>query len=508
MTRHAVLYLAASALSLLGNSVVAVALPLLVLLRTGSATSAGTVALATAVPAVLVGIVGGLVIDRVGRRRASIVSDTVSAVAVAALPVVDLVTGLDLGWFVALGVLGAIGDVPGMTAREALVPAVARSSGVALERLVGIRESIEAGVMVVGPALAGVLLVTLGDTTVLWVTAATSALAALVTAMLPKALDTVPASPPTAAGAHPAEPLQASRTQPDGADALERSRSASAVLHGRGGRTRAALRRSCEELRAGLAVVLRDRLLLAGTLLSLGSLLVLAGLQGIVLPVHFTTTGEPGRLGLVLSAMAAGLLVGATLYSVLGPRLSPRAVFVASMLGVGVGVVGMSLLPVTWLLLASAAVTGVSSGLMNPVLQVAMMRRTPEAARGRVLGLQGSAMMAVAPVAVFGAGLLVDAAGLRTTGVVVAVGFAVVVVLGVLSPALRGLGDSEEGEGYEGYEGYEEGSLVDDGSHEDRSHDEDAPRSGVDLTSVVRDTRDHPDAAPGSRTPQAGGSSC
>lgn len=466
MTRHAVLYLTASALSLLGNSVVAVALPLLVLLRTGSATGAGTVALTSAVPAILVGIVGGVVIDRVGRRRVSIVSDLVSAGAVAALPVVDLVTGLDLGWFVALGILGAVGDVPGMTAREALVPAVSRSSGVPLERLVGIRESIEAGVMVVGPALAGVLLVTLGDTTVLWVTAATSALAALVTAALPRALDTLPTQVAgtgtgTAGAAGAAEPLPAPP--------------------GRRGRTRAALRRSSEELRAGLAVILGDRLLLGGTLLSLGSLLVLAGLQGIVLPVHFTTLGEPGRLGLVLSAMAAGLLVGAALYSVLGPRLDPRSVFVASMLGTAVGVGGMGLLPATWLLLASAAVAGVASGLMNPVLQVAMMRRTPEAARGRVLGLQGSAMMAVAPVAIFGAGLLVDAAGLRTTGVVMAVGVFVVVVLGVLSPALRGLG----------------ADGADDG----------AP-GGADLDPAVavRDTRVQPTADPAAGTRHAGGS--
>lgn len=459
MTRHAVLYLTASALSLLGNSVVAVVLPLLVLLRTGSATGAGTVALATAVPAILVGIVGGVVIDRVGRRRASIVSDLVSAGAVAALPLVDLVTGLDLGWFVALGVLGAIGDVPGMTAREALVPAVSRSSGVPLERLVGIRESIEAGVMVLGPALAGVLLVTLGDTTVLWVTAATSALAALVTAMLPKALDVLPSGE-----ADPAEllPADGSPTGP-----------------------RAALGRSTDELRAGLAVVLGDRVLLGATVLSLGSLLVLSGLQGIVLPVHFTALGEPGRLGLVLSAMAAGLLVGATGYSVVGPRVRPRSVFVASLLAAAVGVGGMSLLPTTWLLLASAALAGVASGLMNPVLQVAMMRRTPEAARGRVLGLQGSAMMAVAPVAVFGSALLVDAAGVRPTGVVVAVAFCVVVVLGVLAPALRDLGD---------------GGLPDGGTADGTAADD------MDPDAAVRHTHVLPTAAPTVDRPRAGGS--
>lgn len=473
MTRHAALYLTASALSLLGNSVVAVVLPLLVLLRTGSATAAGTVALATAVPAILVGVVGGVVIDRVGRRRASIVSDLVSAGAVAALPLVDLVTGLNLGWFVALGVLGAIGDVPGTTAREALVPAVSRSSGVPLERLVGIRESIEAAVMVIGPALAGVLLVTLGDTTVLWVTAATSALAALVTATLPSTLDVLPSEetdPTTAPHAleGPTEPHPAEQgaTEPPATG------------------PRAALRRSTGELRAGLAVVLGDRVLLGGTVLSLGSLLVLAGLQGIVLPVHLTALGEPGRLGLVLSAMAAGLLVGATAYSVVGPRVPPRGVFVASMLAAAVGVGGMSLLPTTWLLLASAALAGVASGLMNPVLQVAMMRRTPEAARGRVLGLQGSAMMAVAPVAVFGAGLLVDSAGVRPTGVVVAVSFCAVVVLGLLAPALRDLGD---------------GGLPDGPA--DRASVDD-----MDPDATVRDTHVLPTAAPTVEHPRAGGS--
>ena len=52
MTRIPILYLTSYGISLLGNSVTAIALPLLVLLTTGSAGDAGLVAIAGAVPAV------------------------------------------------------------------------------------------------------------------------------------------------------------------------------------------------------------------------------------------------------------------------------------------------------------------------------------------------------------------------------------------------------------------------------------------------------------------------
>lgn len=121
-----------SALSLLGNSVAAVVLPLVLLARTGDALAAGTLALVCAVPQMLVGLLGGALLDRVNRRNVSIVSDLVSAASVALLPIVDMVWGLSFGWFVALGLLGAIGDIPGMTARDTLLPAVVSRDGIDL----------------------------------------------------------------------------------------------------------------------------------------------------------------------------------------------------------------------------------------------------------------------------------------------------------------------------------------------------------------------------------------
>jgi MFS family permease len=190
-----VLYLASYALSLLGNSIAAVVFPLIVLQMTGSLLSTGVLVASTALPAFLAGLFAGVVIDRVNRRTSSVVSDLISAASIAALPIVDLIAGLNLGWFVLFGIIGAFGDVPGMTAREAMLPAIVRHSGLPAERLIGIRESISALVIIVGPAAAGTLMVLFEGSTVLWITAATSLAAALLTLLIPRRVGALRAIP-------------------------------------------------------------------------------------------------------------------------------------------------------------------------------------------------------------------------------------------------------------------------------------------------------------------------
>nr|WP_218680760.1 hypothetical protein [Rhodococcus qingshengii] len=94
-----VTYLASYVLSLLGNSIAGIALPLIVLQTTGSAIGAGAVGAATAIPAVLAGLFMGVVIDRINRRTSSVITDLISAAAIAALPLVDMASGLNVGWF-------------------------------------------------------------------------------------------------------------------------------------------------------------------------------------------------------------------------------------------------------------------------------------------------------------------------------------------------------------------------------------------------------------------------
>ncbi|MGH3935120.1 MAG: MFS transporter [Pseudonocardiaceae bacterium] len=260
-------YLLSHALSLLGNSVAAVALPWLVLVRTGDAAVAGLIAAVSALPILVAAVAGGLLIDRVGRRRTSIGADIASAACVAALPLVDQISGLTVAWFIVLGVAGALFDVPGMTARQALAPDIASAARVSLERLAGLRQGVSGVVVVAGPAAAGGLLVLLDPTTMLWATAACSAAAGIVTATLPASV-----------GA--------------------RSEVSSGDQGARAG------------LGQGFNVLRRDRVLGTMTLISTGSLLVLAPLQNIVLPVHFVVQDSPGGFGLVVAFLALGGIAG------------------------------------------------------------------------------------------------------------------------------------------------------------------------------------------------------
>lgn len=399
MNHVALAYLGSYGLSILGNSVAAVVLPLVVLQTTGSALDAGIVAAATAVPAVLAGLFMGGVIDRVHRCSASVVTDLISAGAVAALPLVDAVSGLSLWWFVALGIVGSFGDVPGLTAREALLPAVAARSGTGIDRLVGLREGVGAIVMLVGPALAAGLLVVLDGPTALWVTAAASLLAALVTLTLPREIGVVGGEP---VGCSP----------------------------------RAAL----AHLREGWGLLFRrSPVLLCVTIFNLLLVTVLTAFQGLLLPVHFILLGQEAKLGLVLSAIAVGLLAGSGVYAVVGTRVSRRAWFITGLGGSVVGVSIIGVLPPVGLVLLGAAALGIAGGLLSTVIGVVMTERIPEALRGRVTGTQNAIMTAAPSLGVLGAGVAVELASLATAGLIVIGVWVVTVGSALLAPALRDL---------------------------------------------------------------------
>src|SRR3954449_561394 len=88
-----------------------VALPSLVLTTTGSATQTGLVALVETLPMVLLKVLGGPVIDRVGARRVSIGCDLASLVVVGAIPLLHEAGALPFPAL--LGLVGLAGGVRG-----------------------------------------------------------------------------------------------------------------------------------------------------------------------------------------------------------------------------------------------------------------------------------------------------------------------------------------------------------------------------------------------------------
>lgn len=388
--------LVANLVSVVGNQIAAVALPWLVLERTGSAGAAGLVGAAATAPAVVAALLGGALIDRLGRRRVSVASDLLSAVAVAAVPLLDVLTGgLTLLPLLALVALGAVFDGPGLAARQALLPDVARDAGMPLERANSWDNGLEGVASLAGPGLAGVLIAWLGSASTLWVTAGTFLVAVAVIRA------TVPDRRP-APVAGPRAPYMT-------------------------------------EVAEGLRAVWGDRPLRAVVLTGMALVLVFAPIQAVVLPVHLERTGSPGDLGLVLGAMAAGSIAGAVLYGIVGPRLSRRTALVGSVAGVAAGLGLLALLPpVGWLAAAGVAV-GLAFGPILPVWNVVLQERAPEHLRGRVIGTATSLVLAATPLGLLGIGPLVDAVGVGPSLAILAGACAATALCAALSPSLRDL---------------------------------------------------------------------
>jgi len=382
------LFVAAEALSLFGNASISIVLPWLVLTRTGDPSIAGLVAAVAAVPSILATVVGGWLIDHVGQRRMSVIADVGSAVSVAGLAIVDWAFGLDIGWFVVLGVLGALFDVPGMTARETLVGRVSRTSGVVLDRVAAIRQGIFGVAFLAGPAVAGLLLTVLDPIRVVWVTAACSALAALCTLVMPLIAPT-----PDEAGTGQAQP-------------------------------------------GGLATLWASPALRAMVVIAFGSALLTAPLLTVLLPAHFQSLGQADLLGYTMSAFAAGSIVGAILYGVLAAK-SRRLVYVLGLVLQTVGMAGFASLQGFWLVAAGSAMIGIGGELLSPIFLVFFTERVPERVRGRVLSLVNALAMIASPIGLSLMALLLTRSSLAVGASVVFVGFLGVSAYALFSRGMR-----------------------------------------------------------------------
>ncbi|HXV94391.1 MAG TPA: MFS transporter, partial [Pseudonocardia sp.] len=195
-TREEAGLLSASLLSGLGNGITTLALPWLVVERTSSAAAAGIVAASNAAPMLVLAVFSGLLVDRFGSRRISVLSDTASAASVLSIAVVTASTSAV--WPVAvLAAAGAALDQAGVTARTALIPVVCAARGRPTARLNGAYSATSVAGATCGPAVAGVLIASTGVQGALAAAATLSAGAALSILLVRRAAAS-PALPGTA----------------------------------------------------------------------------------------------------------------------------------------------------------------------------------------------------------------------------------------------------------------------------------------------------------------------
>ncbi|MEJ6014351.1 MFS transporter [Corynebacterium sp. H127] len=365
------IYLASAGTSMFGNAVANIVWPWLVLERTGDPAAAGLVATCIALPAIAVAVLGGHLIDSVGRQRMSIISDIISGLSVIALIMVDQSLGLDLWWFIAIGILGAVGDVPGMAARAALVGDVSVTSGMSVEKISGANQSVMGVMFLLGPAVAGFLMQVLPIEAVLWITAACSLLAAALTAMLR---------------------LRARSADPT-ADQLSGVRAWRAVL--------------------GSAPV---RLLVVVMFVSTA---LISPYLSVLLPAHFQKVAQPALLGISLSAYAVGMIAGGGLVAVVGAAYR-RRLWTTSMLLITGGFLGLGFLQHTAAVLIGMVLGGLSIGLIGPLQMVLVTENIAESVRGRAFSLFSAINLFAAPIGLSLATLFLARASIYQVAAVIA----------------------------------------------------------------------------------------
>ena len=105
--------LTANAISITGNRITQLAIPWFVLQTTGSVAKTGLAGFFTLLPVVISSALGGVIVDRLGLRRASVVSDVASGLSVLLVPVLFHTVGLPFAALLAVVLAGALLDAPG-----------------------------------------------------------------------------------------------------------------------------------------------------------------------------------------------------------------------------------------------------------------------------------------------------------------------------------------------------------------------------------------------------------
>ena len=157
--------------SRLGSQFTTLALPWFVLVTTGSTSKMGLVFAVELAPIALLGIPSAPLMERVGPKRWMVTMDAVRAPIVAAVPLLHAVGGLSFGLILALGALHGTFSVGYFAAQRSILPAVVGEDEQRLAQANGLVEGTTNLTNLAGPALAGVLIATLGAANVMWIDA-------------------------------------------------------------------------------------------------------------------------------------------------------------------------------------------------------------------------------------------------------------------------------------------------------------------------------------------------
>ncbi|WP_438354130.1 MFS transporter [Microbacterium sp. CJ88] len=380
--------LAADGISRTGNAVTIVAVPLIALQIAGTPLATAAAGVAATLPLMIGGLVGGIVVDRLGFRRASILADAASGLTVLAIPVLAAMDALPLWMLLVLVFLSNLLDAPGSAARNSQLPELTELADAGLPRVVAWQATVSRTAIMLGSGLAGLLVATAGAATAMYLTAGSFAVAILFTVLFVPQVEL---------------------------DVDEGERATDA---------------GWRALTAGIRFVVRTPLVAAVVVMVFVTNAIDTAGFTVLKPLYAESLGNGGaELGIMIACTAGGALTGAALYGFIGDRVPRHALYVVLFLIAGVPVyLAMALNPPFPVVAAMLVVSGLAAGPINPLIDSALLRLMPPAIRARVLGAITAGVTAAMPLGSFLAGVGVTAVGLTATLVAASVLYLVAIL--------------------------------------------------------------------------------
>jgi MFS family permease len=362
--------------STLGDYCYAVALPWLVLSTHGGPVLLGTVLACYGVPRTVVIPLAGMLTDRIGARTLMLIADVVRCVLVAVLAVLAT---RHIASLVTLGPLaGLIGAGEGLfiPASYTILPSLLEHRQLAAGNAISLA-AIQGGSLL-GPALGGALVATVGSGPAFAVDAGSFAVSALTLAFIPR---------------HPAETTVAAVTK--------KAMNADTAAGANGGMGKVRV----------LDLFRRSRAMQVFVVVTIVANLTGGGLGGVALPALAHGRFGAGGYGALLACLAAGGLAGTLLGARTGNLRRPAIV---AALAFVVYATAMCLVPYLGGEAGAAAalfVFGGTQGLGNVIFFTAGQRWTPPHILGRIMGLMMMCTLGTYPLSVALTGILVHHVG-------------------------------------------------------------------------------------------------
>ncbi|HJT55016.1 MAG TPA: MFS transporter [Ktedonobacteraceae bacterium] len=384
----------ANTISMVGSELTLIALPWFVLQTTGSASKTGLTAFFETLPAVIAGIFGGAIIDRLGYRRACIIADVGSGISIALVPLLYSTVGLVFWQLLVFVFFSSLFAVASATSLTALLPEVAESANVSLEQANSTFWAIQRGAALIGAPLAGILIGMMSSSNVLWIDAATFFFSAVAILLV---------IPHLATGLN------------------------SEVTH-----------RYLSEVKEGLLFIRQNRLILIIVLTIVLTNFLDAPLFAVIMPVFMKERFNSALdLGLAIAAFGGGGLVGAIVTFAWGVNLPRRAVFIGSFILAGLLLWALATLPSLPVTICVFGMVGLASGPLNPILMTIVQERVPATMRGRIFGSLAAVANFAVPLGVIIAGYLLDLIHLQSVLFVLAIFYSLVTFSLLFSPVLQ-----------------------------------------------------------------------